>query len=312
MQRDVYAALIKKKGLERIPLRILQLSGDVTEEQIFSEVFQGYKLRRVVLMTNMAGTKLPTQTSLSSSSSSTRPPSMLPCDIVVEDFAQLKQIHQPHFQYKLLPLLCQDLATFQVMQAIASANGSPFTIDHRRDSSSVRLNSQLHGPKKTQIAEYLFNVTDDAQKNVPCAQRRLPLPPTGVFLDGMFVNSAIDCRTGGGESSAKSTLLAESLSGHCGVVCTCEAASEQVLREYGNMMRLIRTPFYHEKIQPGNFPLLYALRFVKHQYNFLGVRRRLPGVGSAERTKLLAKAKEEGIFLYEPVAHPTGPYQFVQ
>lgn len=143
MQRDAYAALVKKKHKKKIPMRILQVNGEIFNELIFDEVFIGYRNRRLVLTTHMAGTD-------------PRKGPRLPHDILIQDFAKLQRYHQPHFVYKLVPLMCSNVESFSVLQAVCSSPGSPFRIEDRYDTHGLTMRFALVSAHREMVKSELL------------------------------------------------------------------------------------------------------------------------------------------------------------
>lgn len=173
MQRDAYAALVKKKNKKKIPLRILQMSGDIFKEWIFDEVFIGYRNRRLVLVTHMAGTD-------------PRCGPRLAQDILIPDFAKLQKIHQPHFVYKLIPMMCSNIESFALMQAVCHSPGSPFVIEDRWDTHGLTMRFAIVSAHRELVKSELLQcrLLSAAQM----ANIRLGnFPITGVEFDAALV-----------------------------------------------------------------------------------------------------------------------------
>lgn len=264
MQRDVYAAMIKKKHKEMLPINILQLSGQVTFEHIFDEVFDGHRLRRIVLMTNMAGVD------------SAKGPK-LPQDIVVTNFATLKAVHQPHFQYKLLPLLCEGVVAFQALQAICSCAGSPFVIDHRRDTVPLRFSFPPLSPFRGFVAEALHHETREEERLRPVAQRKLPIPSYGVMFDGILVNTSNRAVDGG----------------HMGFMNLVDSVTPQIVEEHANMYKIIDGVARTRGLITASVPMHYDYLSVRHKYRFLVSKRPIA------TSEVVPLAKRHGFHLYE-------------
>lgn len=143
MQRDAYAALVKKKHKKKIPMRILQVNGQIFNELIFDEVFIGYRNRRLVLTTHMAGTD-------------PRKGPRLPHDILIQDFGKLQRYHQPHFVYKLVPLMCSNVESFSVLQAVCSSPGSPFRVEDRYDTHGLTMRFALVSAHREMVKSELL------------------------------------------------------------------------------------------------------------------------------------------------------------
>lgn len=264
MQRDVYAALIKKRAKELIPLRILQLSGEVTHEKIYDEVFDGHKLRRLILMTHMEGTD-----------GSLGP--KLGKDVMVENFSKLKRIHQPHYLYKLLPLLCDRHETFSCIQGIVSSAGSPFALEDRKDAQALRISFPGHSKWKAEVAKFLEADTDPDQLRVPVPERRLPLPNGSISYDAFLVNSA--------SSSAASVNVVDVL-------------NDTILKEQIAMNRLLLSPLCRTALFGSSMIALQRNVYAaKSLFHFVGVKKPLPQ--STARNSLLQTAVKNGVHIYE-------------
>ena len=232
MQRDAYAILIKKKGKVTLPINILQLSGEITKETIFDEVFDGYKARRIVLMTHMAATT-----------------GRFPRDIVIADFAKLQEFHQAHYTYKLLPLLCACYSTFALLQAIATSAGAPFSLDQRKDPSPLRmtLGNNRCASNKELIASFFDDVLSVEEKAKPLAQRKLPVD--GIDYSGLFLNLEHG--------------------GHLGLVALHKVVTPAIVQSFSEMNRFFNSSFFVEK-KFLCVPLHGDTLRCKHRYYFLG------------------------------------------
>ena len=260
MQRDVYAAMIKKKTKTFIPIDILQMSGEVTREQIFDEVFDGHRLRRLVLSTNMRNVDLAQGPKL-------------PRDIVVTSFGQLARVHKPHYQYKLLPLMCSGFPAFAALQGICGSPGSPFQIEHRRDPLPVKFG--FAGPAhRDQLADLFFDQFSEEEKKLPNSAKRPPV--TGIQYDGVLISKA---SPGFRDTS-------------CGLMCITDSISAKVLQEFYCMQRLLWSPLNAK--QSMSVPLYMDLVRSKNRFHFLATKQPL-----TNRSSLLALAKEKNIFIYE-------------
>eukprot|EP00796_Vickermania_ingenoplastis_P005725 gene5725-4086_t len=181
MQRDAYAALVKKKHKRKIPLRILQMSGEIFNELIFDEVFIGYRNRRLVLTTHMAGTD-------------PRQGKRLPQDVLVQDFAKLQRLHQPHFVYKLVPMMCSNVETFSVLQGVCSSRGSPFAIEDRYDTHGLTTRFGIVSTHRSLVmSELLQCPLLSAAQMANVRLGNFPIP--GVEFDGALVKRG---KIGGG------------------------------------------------------------------------------------------------------------------
>lgn len=173
MQRDAYAALVKKRHKKKIPLRILQVNGEIFNELIFDEVFIGYRNRRLVLTTCMARTN-------------PKNGPRLPHDVLVQDFSKLLRLHRPHFIYKLVPLMCTNVETFSVMQAVCNSRGSPFCIDDRYDPQGLTARFGFISTHRDLIRSELLQCPFLSAAQM--ANIRLgTFPITGVEFDGALV-----------------------------------------------------------------------------------------------------------------------------
>ncbi|RNF26684.1 uncharacterized protein Tco025E_01082 [Trypanosoma conorhini] len=267
MQRDVYASLIKKRHKQMIPLLIHQVSGDVTRENIFDEVFSGYKLRRIVLMTHMSAS----------------PPSSprLPRDVIVSDFAQLKAIHQPHFHYKLLPLLCTDVEALAAMQGICASANSPFTIEDRRDPQGLTHRLSNGCAERQAVCDFFAEHIAPPERDVPVFSRKLPI--AAVTFDGVLL-----------------TKKATAAMGKVAALLTVqEAATEKVITERALMRDFFNSPLYTKL--GGNSDLAQAVRLARQQLHFLAVKRPVGTDGGCRRS-LLRSAAEKQLFVFEKVA----------
>ncbi|ORC89005.1 uncharacterized protein TM35_000142160 [Trypanosoma theileri] len=266
MQRDVYASLIKKRHKQMIPLLIHQVSGDITRENIFDEVFSGYKLRRIALMTHMAATtpNLP----------------RLPRDIIVTDFDKLKSIHQPHFHYKLLPLLCTDFEAFSALQGICASQNSPFTIEDRRDPQGLTYRLVNGCAERQALCDFFAEHIPVSEREVPVYSRKLPI--AAVLFDGVLITRK--CTNAGGKTAALLTVH--------------EAATDKVITERALMRDFFVNPLYTK--MSGNSELAQAVRLARHSSHFMAVKRPV-GNDDGSRRSLLRSAAAKKLFLFEKI-----------
>jgi hypothetical protein len=210
MQRDTFAALVKKRIKTKFLVHLRHLDNSITREIIFDEVFDGFRARKIVLMTHMAGTD------------QTRGP-LLPRDVICHDFTTFRMVHRPHFEYQLLPLLCDSVEAFQVIEGIASSPCSPFRMEHRRPAQEIK--TRLHGytPSREAAAKFLEDVTDPAERQRGWGERVLPLPQGNISLDGFLINDEDLSRTGG----------------HVGFVKVFPQITERDVVQYGHMIRVL-------------------------------------------------------------------------
>ncbi|KEG11707.1 hypothetical protein DQ04_02351030 [Trypanosoma grayi] len=265
MQRDVYASLIKKRHKQMIPLLIHQVSGDVTRENVFDEVFSGYKLRRITLMTHMAATPaaLP----------------RLPRDVVVSDFEKLLAIHQPHFHYKLLPLLCTDIEAFAAMQGICASENSPFVIEDRRDPQGLTHRLANGCAEREAVCDFFAAHIPPAEREVPAYSRKLPI--AAVMFDGLLMTR--NAAAVGGSLAA--------------LVTVHEAATERSIMERVLMRDFFAHPLY-TKVS-GNSDVAQAVRLTRERMHFMAVKRVVGGGEETSRRSLLRNAASQKLFIFE-------------
>ncbi|KAG5506450.1 hypothetical protein JKF63_05953 [Porcisia hertigi] len=172
MQRDSYAAIVRHRNRRKIPVRVLQLNGAVFRENLIEEFFTGYRNRRLALMTHTPGqdSRLP----------------RLPKDIIIPDYKTFLQIHQPHFMYRLLPLLSSDVEAFAAMQAICASPGSPFVIEDRLESQLLNYRFSKLCAGRDKICEFFKDYTTPEELRMPTATRNLPIQ--GVCFQGLMVH----------------------------------------------------------------------------------------------------------------------------
>ncbi|ESS70187.1 hypothetical protein TcG_07231 [Trypanosoma cruzi] len=267
MQRDVYASLIKKRHKHMIPLLIHQVSGDVTRENVFDEVFSGYKLRRIVLMTHMAATS-----SLSS---------RLPRDVIVTDFEKLKAIHQPHFHYKLLPLLCTDIEAFAAMQGICASANSPFTIEDRRDPQGLTHRLANGCADRQAVCEFFAEHISPEERDVPVFSRKLPI--SAVVFDGLLLSK---------KANDVGARVAALLTVH-------ETATGKTITERALMRDFFSSQLYTKMC--GNSDVGQAVRLAHQRLHFMAVKRPV-GTDDGCRRTLLRLASEKNLFVFEKLA----------
>ncbi|CBZ14581.1 conserved hypothetical protein [Leishmania braziliensis MHOM/BR/75/M2904] len=179
MQRDAYAAIVRYRNRRKTPVRVLQMNGAVFHENLMEDFFIGYRNRRLALMTHTPGQdpRLP----------------RLPKDIIVPNYKTFLRIHQPHFMYRLLPLLSSDVEAFAAMQAICASPGSPFTIEDRLESQllNYRLSKMCAG--RDRICEFFKDYTSPEELRMPTATRALPI--VGTFFQGLMVHDGLVAAT---------------------------------------------------------------------------------------------------------------------
>lgn len=310
MQRDVYASLVKKRLKDFIPVRILQLSGEITYERVYDEVFEGHRLRRIVLMTHMAGT------SVKSCTPAQQQPATLPRDVVIESFAKLKQVHQDHYLYKLLPMLCDSYVTFNALLGIVSSAGSPFKIEHRRDPSAFRMQFPPGSKHRVEVCEALLPDTLPQHVEEPPHQRKLPLPMNGVNYHGILINHGsiddappTDEKKNALSSTAAATATATAATaavrhqrniyrprGVAGTLCVVDTVTESVIREHEAMNRFILSPFFRQRFTSTEVQVMREFYACQQRFHFLAVRKPIP---VDIRRSVLKTAQEASIHVYE-------------
>lgn len=303
MQRDAYAALIKKRNKFKIPLRIFQMNGKVFQENVFDEVFKGYRLRRLVLMTHTSG----------------QDPNLprLPHDIIVPNFQFLLSIHQPHYQYQLLPLISADIESFAAMQAICATPGSPFTIADRLDAQGLTYRFSNGCAGRDRICEFLKPHTNQAEQSTPTSSRRLPI--NGVAFQGLLQKKAkvgvgvvhsdhknVVQRDNAGNSLASSPPSANraKLVSAAVLLTTHEGLTDVVIQQRVMMRDFFESPIYWEL--SGTSDVAQRVRGVEQRMHMMAVKRRISGNGSSfdgqrARANLLALARKHNIFVYEKI-----------
>lgn len=286
MQRDAYSALVKKKFKKMVPLRILQMNGRYTHELVYDDVFIGYHNRRITLMTYGAGQdpRLP----------------RLPQDTVVPSFDALLRLHQPHFRYRLLPLLCNDIDAFAVLQALCAAPHSPFTIDDRVDPLSFthRFAIGCHGRDK--ICEFFKDSISPEEWLTPSASRKLPI--TGIVIHGCLMRrgkivvpapKSEDSTSDEGQQQQQRVEYVSSAV----LVTVVDMLSEKAILERWNTKRYMENPLYFS--YSGNTEAVQRLRLCRTTIHAMGVR--LP-ISPGSRKMLLTLAAQRGVYVYEKVA----------
>eukprot|EP00758_Cryptobia_borreli_P002970 Tbor_TRINITY_DN3428_c0_g1::TRINITY_DN3428_c0_g1_i1::g.3743::m.3743 len=260
MQRDTFAILVKKKGLPTIPINILQLSGEITHEHIFHEVFDGYKARRIALMTNMSGVD------------PSRGP-LLPRDIIINSFEKLSKVHMPHLQYKLLPLLCTDMVTFSCLQGICASPRSPFRIENRREPRPIKAGwANPKSPLRDYIWGYYEQKMTSESKSLPREMRgKLPCG-NSLDWDGLLITGK-----------------------HVGLLQMRSSVTQSILDEYAAQIELFHSRTFKNKI--ANCTNLFIdICDAPNKHHFLGVSREIE---RCQRAPLIQFAKKNDINLYE-------------
>lgn len=324
MQRDAYAALVKKKHKLKIPLRILQLNGEVFHELIFDEVFIGYRNRRLVLMTHMAG------------SDAKRGP-LLPHDVLIADFAKLQQVHHPHFVYQLVPLKCSNLDTFTLLQAVCNSKQSPFSIDHRYDVHGLTTRFGLVSSHREHIKAELLQCPFLSATQLTNIRTGV-FPITGVEFDGALVYHGR--RWGGSPTTATETTASlsssvSSLGSHSetsepavpssspsssppavasGDAVNFVSAAALVTRvDYLSEAELLKRMIMNYYFKSGtywrlgsNSVLFQLVRDARDKHHIMGVAHPI----LQSRAELISRARAHQIHLYEKVNDDT--YQYVR
>ncbi|KPI86712.1 hypothetical protein ABL78_4228 [Leptomonas seymouri] len=300
MQRDAYAALIKYPNTRKVPVRIMQLNGKVFHENLLASAFVGYQKRRLALMTYTAGQdpRLP----------------RLPRDIIVPTYASLLKIHQPHFMYRLLPLLSADVETFAAMQSICSSQGSPFTIQDRVDATvlNLRLSNLCYG--RDRICDFLKDHTTPSELLMPTATRRLPI--SAILFQGILFRENISLSgapTSGSLDAPSPPSPMPTRSGNGAVLITThDNCTESVIQQRALMTRLFLSPLYAELV--GCSFLANMIHSTQRKWHVLAIRRRIgegwnASVDQRMRTHLAQLARKENLVLYEKVDE--GVYDYV-
>lgn len=323
MQRDAYAALIKKRHVRMIPARITQMSGEVFHERLYTDVFTGYRHRRLVLMTNIAAQD-----------------PMLPRlqhDIIVPSFDMLARIHQPHFRYKLLPLLCADVETFAVLQAICASRGSPFCIEDRRDYQPLTYKFLMGCYGREAICDFFKEHHTAADLLEPPSSRRLPI--NGVVFDGVLVRRATTRESNGAVAAQKPAITTTTNTSAAATAAAAEGEQARSAAVRGgtppsstgeatpSMAAFVTTHdtlsiasvdqrdcmnrFFHSSVYAtlsGNTELRSEVNRTARRLHVMAIKRIISGSDYATRQRLLHAAQEKQILVYEKVAE--GVYRY--
>lgn len=337
MQRDAYAALFKKVGKVMVPLNILQVSGEVTHERIFEEVFDGYRVRRIVLMTHMKGSGphvslktqqvahqeadyyaskaerraarnsngallRPRRVSIRGSLLSGRPIDLpqestnacdlplLEKDVVVDNFAKLLQIHQPHFMYRLVPLFCTDMSTLACLQAICSLPNSPFNIDGRRDPVILRTGwHNSRSPLREEVWRYFEPKMTPGELAIPRDTRKFPCG-NGIDFDGIL--------TAKRESSKAPS--------HVAMLQMRSNITIPAAEEFGHQIDFFTSSTFKERVL-SNVPMFHEVLNCKSRSFFLAAPKE---VERSMKERLLRVANQRGFFVLEQKG-PTAPFSLV-
>lgn len=326
MQRDAYAALVKKRHKKKIPMRIRQITGEVFNELIFDEVFIGYRNRRLVLLTYMAGTN-------------PRHGPRLKHDVIIPDFAKLQRVHQPHFVYQLVPLMCSNLETFKVLQAVCNSKGSPFCMEDRHDTYGLTMRFGIASAHREMIKAEMLQcpLLSAAQLS---AIRMGTFPINGVEFDGALVKrgkvfssnhsdeggvstTTTKAEGDGGPTTVRagsdispdssphgSSLTTSKSSSSVGFVSSTALITRvDYLTEAEIQKRLIMMYFFHSGTYwrlGCNSTLFNLVRETRERLHIIGVSNPvLQG-----RSDLLGRARQAGLHIYEKVSEEL--YQYAQ
>lgn len=281
MQRDSYAILFKKQQKQVLPLRIIQMNGRITYERVFQESFFGYSARRIALVTDFAG--------CGSGTGGVGPSGAAPAlqkDIVVESFQRLSQIHRPDMRYKLLPLMCTDMATFACLQAIVAATNSPFKIENRRDPVPLRIGWQNpKSPHREDVWAFFEDKISPEERAKPREARRMPCGHS-IDFDGVLIN---------GRHSSVAVLQMR------------PGITLQAIDEYKHQISFFRSNVFRTNVAM-NSPLWMELTLMKNHYHILACPKE---VERGMRSLVIQAAAKADIFLYEQ-SSATGDFQVVQ
>ncbi|CUG90066.1 Hypothetical protein, putative [Bodo saltans] len=272
---------------------------------MYDEVFDGHRLRRIVLMTHMSGSTTTSggggggnpSTSSLSTSSMTGNPLLLPHDVVVESFAKLKKVHQEHYMYKLLPLLCDSYMAFNALLGIVSSPGSPFRIEHRRDPGAFRMHFPAGSKHRVELCEALLQDTPKESVAEAPMHRKLPLPGNAVDFHGLLVTkappAAATARVVGAPPPPPQPQQQQLLSGALNLV---ESLSETVIREHAVMNRFVLTQMFISKFTSPHVQTFRDYYACHNRFYFLATKKPIP---QEHRAALLQQAAHEKIHVYE-------------
>ncbi|GET88145.1 hypothetical protein, conserved [Leishmania tarentolae] len=319
MQRDSYATITRYPNRRKFPVRVLQMNGAVYHENLVEDFFIGYRNRRLALMTHTPGQdpRLP----------------RLPKDIIVPDYKTFLKIHQPHFMYRLLPLLSSDVEAFAAMQAICASPGSPFTIDDRLESQllNYRLSKLCAGRDK--ICEFFKDYTTPEELRMPAATRALPIQ--GILFQGLMMHNGcvLESSHTRGLPSAASTEAAATVPINDGAVAvrgatrrldgdvqtsykkrstasiaalltTHDTLSETVITQRSLMTEFFESELYN---QFGTASVTATkVRSADERMHFMAVKRICVGRASTAesvrtRAHLLQLARQKNLHVYEKI-----------
>lgn len=293
MQRDVYAALVKRRHKHRIPIRIFQVNGKTTQEPIYDDVFIGYKLRRLVLMTNMAAQTL-------------NP------DMIIPDFQTLKRYHQPHMMYKLLPLQCSTIEAFAALQGICASAGSVFQIEDRVGPQHFTHRFPLGCANRQAICDFFAATMPAEDLREPAQTRRLPV--MGVEYQGALLREGrrrvplLESATGCAETTEpKETLSSRQYVSAAALLTMHDTLSEKMILNRGLMRDFMESDVYCKML--SNTSILNRYKRCQCRMHMMGVTNPIgKDIGNGSRQRMLELARERRIYIYEKVME--GVYRY--
>ncbi|CCW64415.1 unnamed protein product [Phytomonas sp. EM1] len=152
--------------LQTLVVRLRDMSGNVTEQKLHNRVFDAYEAKSLVFEAIT-----PEQQMAMLQFGGTIPPSHPAGQpILIDSWNDLTSIHKEGNLYQLLARRARNNSGYNVMRAICSSAGSPFTMDHRVDPVDYK---------------FTFRAADFEIRNKFNAENQDKVPTT-IWFDGIL------------------------------------------------------------------------------------------------------------------------------
>jgi hypothetical protein len=121
--------------LQTATLRFRDITGNVTMQKVHSRIFDAYEAKSLVL----EALSVAQQHALLQFGGKVPPQHPSGPPVVLDNWADLMQLHKDSNLYQLLPRRAKTNSAYQVMRAVCSSTGSPFAMEDRFDSLELKF-----------------------------------------------------------------------------------------------------------------------------------------------------------------------------
>ncbi|CCW69003.1 unnamed protein product [Phytomonas sp. Hart1] len=122
--------------LQTLVVRLRDMNGNITEQKLHNRVFDAYEAKSLVF----EAITLEQQMAMQQFGGIIPPGHPAGQPVLIDSWNDLTIIHKEGNLYQLLARRARNNAGYNVIRAICSSTGSPFTMDHRVDPIDYKLN----------------------------------------------------------------------------------------------------------------------------------------------------------------------------